>query len=103
MVDGRRSFETKEISKFGGLNAYVDPTKDEFQDSESPYLKNCLNKRSILEARQGRTRINATRYDNVVTSLTSYVDRSNVTHLVFSVQTVATDPTTPDGTIQETH
>lgn len=103
MPDGRGNYETKEVSKFGGLNASVDPTKDGFPDSDSPATKNLIGTNGILEAREGKTRLNSTRYNNEITSLVSYTDRSNVAHLVFSVKTVATDPTVPDGTIQETH
>lgn len=103
MADGRGNYETKEVVKFGGLNASSDPSKDSFPEYESPSLKNVLNTDQILEARPGRVRINSTRYNNEITSICSYTDRSNVAHTVFSVKTVATDPTDPDGTIQETH
>ena len=103
MPDGRQNYETKEVSKFGGLNASVNPTKEDFPETDSPYLKNFLNVNGILEARPGRTRINSTRYDNEITSIVSYLDRSNVIHIVFSVKTVAVDPVAPDGTIKESH
>jgi len=103
MGDGRNNFETKEVVKFAGLNASTDATKEDFPESDSPYLKNCLNVDGILEARQGKVRLNSTRYTNEITSLISYTDRSDVKHLVFSVKTTTADPVAPDGTIQETH
>jgi hypothetical protein len=103
MPDGRNNFETKEVTVFGGLNASNDPTKPSFPDSDSPFIKNFLNKNGILEARPGRSRINSTRYNNEITSIIAYTDRSDVTHLVFSVKSVAVDPVAPNGTITETH
>ena len=103
MPDGRNNYETKEVSKFGGLNASVNPTKEAFPESDSPALKNVVASNEILEARSGRLRLNSTRYSNEITSIVSYTDRSNVAHLVFTVKTVAVDPVDPDGTIEETH
>lgn len=103
MADGRGNYETKEVVKFGGLNASTDPTKEAFPETDSPLLKNVLNTDGILEARPGKVRINSIRYNNEITSMCAYTDRSKVAHTVFSVKTVATDPTAPDGTIQETH
>lgn len=103
MPDGRQNYDTKEITQFGGLNASADPSKEAFPETDSPSLKNVLNTNGILEARQGRTRLNATRYANEITSLVSYVDRSSVRHLVFSVKSTTSDPVAPDGTIEETH
>lgn len=103
MVDGRGRFETKEVAKFTGLNASVNPTKEDFPEWESPYINNFLNTDGILEPRPGRLRLNTTRYNNEVTSLCSYTDRSNVTHLVFSVKSAAAVADPPDGTITESH
>lgn len=103
MPDGRGNYETKEVVIFGGLNASVDPTKESFPDSDSPFTKNFVGTSGILEARQGRLRINSTKYSNEITSISPYTDRSNVAHIVFSVKTVTVDPVAPDGTIQETH
>ena len=103
MPDGRGNYETKEVVKFGGLNASTDPTKEDFPESDSPMTKNFKTSDSILSARTGRLRINATRYSNEITSIVSYTDRSNVAHIVFSVKSVTADPVAPDGTIQETH
>lgn len=103
MPDGRNNYDTKEVSKFGGLNISLDPTKEAFPDSDSPLIKNFLNTNGILEVRPGRIRLNSTRYSNEITSITSYTDRSNVVHLIFSVKTLTVDPVDPDGTIQETH
>lgn len=103
MPDGRQNYDTKEVAKFAGLNAFSDATKEDFPETDSPYQKNCLNLNSILEARSGRLRLNSTRYDNEITSLVAYIDRSAIQHIVFSVKSVTVDPVTPDGTIQETH
>lgn len=103
MPDGRQNYDTKEVSKFAGLCTFADPSKEDFPESDSPFLKNVLNLNGILEARPGRSRVNATRYDSTITSLVGYVDRSGVRHTVFTVESVAVDPAAPDGTIQETH
>lgn len=103
MPDGRQNYETKEVAQFAGLHASTDATKEDFPESDSPELKNVLNVNGILEARQGRVRLNSTRYTNEVTSLVSYTDRSDIKHLVFSVLSTTADPVAPDGTIQETH
>jgi hypothetical protein len=103
MADGRQKFETKEVTIFGGLNSSVDPTKETFPETDSPLIKNFFNTKGILEGRNGRVRLNSTRYDNEITSLVSYTDRSDVKHLVFSVKSTTADPVAPDGTIQETH
>lgn len=103
MPDGRQNYDTKEVERFAGINAQNDPSKAEFPETDSPYMKNCLNLDGILSARQGRARINATRFTNEITSMVSYTDRSGVEHLVFSVKTTTSDPVAPDGTIQETH
>jgi hypothetical protein len=103
MPDGRGNYETKEVSKFAGLHASTDATKEDFPESDSPALNNVLNVNGILEARQGKVRLNSTRYANEITSLVSYTDRSDVKHLVFGIKSTTADPVAPDGTIQETH
>lgn len=103
MPDGRQNYDTKEVVRFSGLNASVDPTKEAFPDTDSPYIKNFFNLDGILEARQGRTRINSTREANEITSIVSYEDRSNVTHTIFSVKSITVDPVAPDGTVRESH
>lgn len=103
MPDGRQNFETKEVARFSGLNASGDPTKDTFPDTDSPFIKNFVNVNGVLEARSGRLRLNTTRFNNEITSIVSYTDRSNVTHFVFSVKSAAADVDPPDGTITESH
>jgi hypothetical protein len=101
MPDRGSSYNTVELSEFTGLNTSVDSTKKGVVESDSPFQKNFVSLDGLLASRQGRIRVNSTRYVNEITSLVSYQDRSNVSHYVFSVKTTVAAPTPPDGTLQQ--
>lgn len=100
MADGSDKYETIDIAEFTGLYADKDESQEDFPSTASPYSKNFTMQNGILQSRKGRRRINDTAYDSRVTSLIPYVDRNNVEHLVFSVESDSEILETLDGTLK---